>query len=165
MVQTRDGGYALAGSTESPDGRDDFWLVKTDSGGREEWNRTFGGANQDWALSLIQDRDKGYLLAGYTASYGAGAGDFWLVKTNTTGGMEWNMTCGGPGWDSARAVIQTRDGGYAVAGLTRSFGSGGFWLVKISPENKAFPVWPIVGIGVISAVTFCVIYAKKIRVS
>jgi len=118
-------------------------------------------ADQDWALSLIQTRDKAYLLAGYTESYGVCAGDFWLVKTNTRGGMEWNMTCGGPGWDYARAVIQTRDGGYAVAGVTRSYGAGVFWLVKIGGDKRALTVLPIAGVGVTLVVIVYLIYARR----
>ena len=132
MVQTGDGGYAIAGLTYSYGaGSDDFWLVKTDSSGSILWNKTYGGTNEDDAESLIQTGDGGYAIAGLTYSYGASTGDFYLVKTNSSGAMQWNKTYGGANNDDANSVIQTGDGGYAIAGLTFSYGTGGdSWLVK-----------------------------------
>lgn len=133
VIQTSDGGYALAGHTSSYGaGGEDVWLVKTDSVGNEEWNRTFGGTGRDWAKSVIQIPDNGYVLAGITESYGAGDGDIWLVKTDNAGNEKWSKTFGGENRDGARSVIQTSDGGYAIAGYTQSYGAGGydFWLVK-----------------------------------
>jgi len=133
VVQTRDGGYALAGATLSfGAGGADFYLVKTDSAGILQWNRTYGGGNNDYAESVIQTSDGGYALAGYTDSFGAGGYDFWLVKTDPAGNMQWNKTYGGKGSDQAYSAVQTSDGGYALAGYTNSFGAGGydFWLVK-----------------------------------
>jgi FlaG/FlaF family flagellin (archaellin) len=133
LVATSDGGYAIAGRTYSfGAGMDDFWLVKTDVSGNMEWNRTYGGPNIDIAFSMVATSDGGYALAGYTGSFGAGAEDFWLVKTDAYGNMEWNQTYGGTGDDTARFLIATLDGGYAIVGSTSSFGAGDrdFWLVK-----------------------------------
>ena len=133
LVQTYDGGYALAGGTSSVGaGGADFWLIKTDANGNMQWNKTYGGTNEDQARTLVQTSDGGYALAGYTYSYGAGSFDFWLVKTNSTGDALWNRTYGGTGIDYAHGLVQTGDGGYALAGMTESFGAGGFdfWLVK-----------------------------------
>ena len=88
LVQTGDGGYALAGAIGN--GYTDFWLVKTDSSGNMQWNRTYGGTNDDEATTLVQTRDGGYALAGWTNSFGAGSDDFWLVKTDAGGSMQWN---------------------------------------------------------------------------
>ncbi|MFB0514424.1 MAG: hypothetical protein ACETVQ_02490 [Candidatus Bathyarchaeia archaeon] len=131
VVQTADGGYALAGTIGSF-GAGDFWLVKTDSAGNQLWNQTFGGENTEYAWSVVQTADGGYALAGLTYSFGAGGGDFWLVKTDSAGNALWNRTYGGTGWEEARSMVQTADGGYALAGHTNSFGAGGsdFWLVK-----------------------------------
>ena len=87
LVQTDDGGYALAGSTDSAvgAGEKDFWLVKTDADGNQLWSRTYGGAGNEEAQSLVQTSDGGYALAGSTDSFGAGDYDFWLVKTDENG--------------------------------------------------------------------------------
>ncbi|MCK4733040.1 MAG: DUF3160 domain-containing protein, partial [Methanophagales archaeon] len=133
LIQTSDGGYAIAGLTESYGAGDfDFWLVKTDSYGNEEWNKTFGGYDLDWPFSLIQTLDGCYAIAGLTMSYGAGSSDLWLVKTDTYGNEEWNETFGGYDVDGAYSLIQTSDGGYAIAGVTMSYGAGrgDAWLVK-----------------------------------
>jgi hypothetical protein len=138
LVQTTDGGYALAGVTQSfGAGSSDSWLVKTDSAGNVLWNQTYGGTNSDGTNALVQTSDGGYALAGYTASFGAGGYDFWLVKTDSTGNTLWNKTYGGTGDDWAYALVQTSDGGYALAGYTASFGAGGgdVWLVKTDVES------------------------------
>jgi predicted secreted protein len=138
LIQTSDGGYALAGSTQSfGAGSWDFWLVKTDAAGNAQWNRTYGGTSDDEAYALVQTVDGGYALAGYTGSIGAGYYDFWLVKTDASGNEQWNKTYGGTGDDDASALVQTGDGGYALAGRTESFGAGNydFWLVKTDVES------------------------------
>jgi len=133
LVETSDGGYALVGSTKSfGAGEFDFWLVKTDEFGYVEWNQTYGGTGFDYAYSLVATSDGGYALAGSTISFGAGSLDFWLVKTDGSGNMEWNRTYGGTGFDYAYSLVATSDGGYALAGYTDSFGTGNydFWLIK-----------------------------------
>ncbi len=130
VVQTGDGGYALAGSTNSYGaGSLDSWLIKTDSAGNMQWNKTYGGASGDVAVSVVQSVDGGYALAGYTRSYGAGGADFWLVKADSFGNTQWNRTYGGTGDDQARSMVQTLDGGYALAGFTGGLDVD-FWLVK-----------------------------------
>jgi hypothetical protein len=134
LVQTSDGGYAIAGIWNvtffSIEGTDDLWLVKTDAFGNMEWNQTYEGTGIDAAYSLLQTSDGGYAIAGYTSSFGAGDYDFWLVKTNSTGYMEWNRTYGGSETeDIARSLIVTPDGGYAIVG-DADYGAGDSWLVK-----------------------------------
>jgi len=141
LVQSSDGGYALAGSTNSISAGYwfDFWLVKTDSTGNAQWNKTYGGAGDDSARALVQSSDGGYALAGTTNSFGAGGEDFWLVKTDASGNAQWNKTYGGTGNDEAYALVQSSDGGYALAGGTGSFGAGSFnlWLVKTDASGNA----------------------------
>jgi len=124
LIKTSDG---IAGHKQYPSGECDFWLVKTDSYGNMEWNQTYGGPGYDYANSLIETSDGGYAIGG---SFGAdyedpfGDRDFWLVKTDSYGNMEWNQTYGGPGYDYANSLIETSDGGYLLAGNT------GLWLVE-----------------------------------
>ncbi|MFW9994722.1 MAG: hypothetical protein ACFFD4_21950, partial [Candidatus Odinarchaeota archaeon] len=81
VIETAGGGYLLAGTTESfGAGSSDMWLLKTDSNGNEQWNKTFGGTGEEGANTVIETAG-GYLLAGYTESFGAGSADMWLVKT------------------------------------------------------------------------------------
>jgi hypothetical protein len=133
VIQTSDGGYAIAGQTYSfGAGGSDFWLVKTDESGNMEWNKAYGGTTYDYAYSVIQTSDGGYAVSGRTESFGVGNDDFWLVKADVAGNMQWNKTYGGTNYDYAFSMVQTSDGGYALAGPTGSFGAGGsdFWLVK-----------------------------------
>jgi hypothetical protein len=141
MIQTKDGGYALAGETIRYGGSiPDFWLVKTNATGVMEWNNTYRGPQDDYATCVIQTKDGGYALAGATYSFGVLFEDFWLVKTDANGDAKWNKTYGGTKEDIAYSVIQADDGGYAVAGSTRSFGAGNadFWLVKTDADGKMF---------------------------
>jgi len=102
-----------------------------------EWIRTYGGTAWEVARSVIQVSDGGYILAGQTESFGAGGRDFWLVKTDADGNMEWNKTYGGTGSDLAFSVVDS-DGSYALAGRTNSFGAGtaDFWLVKVDSSGN-----------------------------
>ncbi|MFW9855379.1 MAG: hypothetical protein ACFFFG_09960 [Candidatus Thorarchaeota archaeon] len=97
VIATADGGYLLAGSTDSlGTSNRDMWLVKTDGQGTEQWNQTFGGPEEDWAKAVIATADGGYLLAGSTDSLGTSNRDMWLVKTDGQGTEQWNRTFGGP---------------------------------------------------------------------
>ena len=142
VIQTSDGGYALAGITESKGaGLVDFWLVKTDANGTKTWDKTFGGTNSDKCYSVIQTSDGGYALAGETRSKGSGNFDIWLVKTDASGNKTWDKTFGERRPEHCYQVIQTSDGGYALAGKTRSKGAGSYdiWLVKTDKDgNKSW---------------------------
>jgi len=89
IQQTRDGGYIVAGRTESKGaGRRDFWVLKLDEKGKIIWDNTYGGSEDDVANSIQQTRDGGYIVAGRTESKGAGGGDFWVLKLNEKGKIE-----------------------------------------------------------------------------
>lgn len=144
VQQTPDGGYILAGWTESYGaGKKDAWLIKTDANGDERWNKTFGGKGNDAANSVQQTSDGGYIIAGYTESYGAGKHDVWLVKTDEKGVELWNRTFGGIENDEASSVQQTSDGGYILAGNTYSSGAFNAWLIKTDANGSQ--VWSRTG--------------------
>ena len=133
MCLTSDGGYAMSGLTQSfGAGGQDFWLVKADAAGNLLWNQTYGGTSNEYAYHVEQTLDGGYVLLGQTTSFGVGSTDFWLVKTDGSGNMQWNKTYGGTGSDIGIHVLQTGDGGYALLGHTSSFGAGSndAWLIK-----------------------------------
>jgi hypothetical protein len=137
--QTADGGYILTGMTYSyGSGKGDLFLVKADSKGHEEWNRTFGVPSFDIGRSVLQTPDGGYMAAGATKSYGTGNSDIWLVRTDVEGRELWNRTFGGKGADEATSLIETRDGGYALAGPTESFRSGRsqVWMIRTDDEGR-----------------------------
>jgi len=102
----------------------------------EVWNKTFGGAKWDYPNAVLQTSDNGYIFAGETSSYGAGAADMWLVKTDSNGNEEWNRTFGGTSRDEASSLRQTSDGGYIIVGYTNSYGAGSSdaWLIKLKGE-------------------------------
>ena len=133
-VEASDGGYVIAGTTHSKIGRSyDAWLAKVNDAGNLEWHQEYGGTSEDSAKSLVATLDGGYAICGTTKSFPTQGGyDFWLLKTDATGNMEWNKTYGGISEDVARSLVATSDGGYALAGYTKSFGAGSYdvWLVK-----------------------------------
>jgi len=139
VQQTSDGGYIVAGYTQSfGAGMSDVFLIKTDANGNLQWAKTYGGTNYDYAYSVRQTSDGGYIVAGETWSFGAGGVDIFLIKTNASGNLQWAKTYGGTDWDYAYSVQQTSDGGYIVAGWTFSFGAGynDVFLIKTNASGN-----------------------------
>ncbi|MFV9677223.1 MAG: hypothetical protein ACNYVW_06185, partial [Methanosarcinales archaeon] len=143
VQQTSDNGYIIAGKTFSYDqhghGLFDVWLFKTNSDGEGLWGQTFGGSDGDWAYSVQQTKDNGFIVAGGTHSFSAGFwADAWLVKTYFNGEVQWEQTFGGTdSSDVAYAVQQTSDGDYIIAGYTKSYGavSKDAWLLKTNSDG------------------------------
>jgi len=139
IVQTEDGGYVVAGFTVSEDTGDrDIWIIKLDKEGNKVWDRTFGGTSEDWANSIIQNKNGDYIVAGWTKSIGVGKTDVWIIKLNKRGDLVWDKTFGGSENDEAHSIIQTNDGGYAVTGWTKSKGTGNadVWVIKLDENGN-----------------------------
>ncbi len=150
VKQTEDDGYIVVGATKPHMiGDYDIWLIKTDSKGNHEWDRTFGGRGNDWPNAIQETADGGYIITGGTESYGAGINNaflvktplnanLWLIKTDSEGNSIWDRTFGGPGFDEGASIQETEDGGYIVTGYTTSYGAGGsdIWLVKTDPSGR-----------------------------
>ncbi|MBU4348761.1 hypothetical protein KJ599_00380 [bacterium] len=139
IIQTEDKGYAVAGFTVLEDTGDrDIWVIKLDKDGNKVWDKTLGGASEDWANSIIQTKDGGYMVAGWTSSMGAGKTDVWIVKLDKRGDLIWDKTFGGSENDEAHSIIQTEDGGHAIAGWTKSKGAGNsdVWVLKLDENGN-----------------------------
>jgi hypothetical protein len=154
IIQTNDGGYLFVGSaydilTTTSIDYDDSWVVKLTSTGAVSWSTAFGGNYHDRFESVVQTTDGGYVIAGETASsnlpnyHTAITGitfDCFIVKINSTGGLVWQKLYGGAGGEFARSIIQTSDGGFAIAGynggnggeVTGNKGFDDAWLVKLN---------------------------------
>lgn len=153
IQQTFDGGYIVAGYSNSIDGdvignhgSSDFWVVKLTSLGGIDWHKTFGGDNGESLSYIYQTIDSGYVLCGYSQSNNGdvtsnhGGGDYWVVKINSLGFIEWEKSLGGSVSDDPQSIQQTTDGGYIVAGyswsndgdVTGNHGGSDYWVVKLS---------------------------------
>ncbi|MFD1874340.1 gliding motility-associated C-terminal domain-containing protein [Hymenobacter bucti] len=171
LRQTKDGGYILGGYTSSmfcqalpttgpPSdqsqpgrGNDDYWVVKLDAQGVKEWDRTFGGSAADLLADVVQTADGGYLLGGTSvsgqsgdkSSNNLGEGDWWVVKIDARGNKEWDHTYGGTANEELASVWSTTDGGYILAGDSRSgisgtksqpaIGNTDGWVVKVDARG------------------------------
>ncbi|RZS99552.1 fibronectin type III domain-containing protein [Aquimarina brevivitae] len=158
--QTSDNGFIIAGSSNSSD-QDisgdssfvDFWVVKLDQNGILDWEVNYGGGGNEGANSIQQTMDEGYIVAGFTSSSNGDVGgnngslDYWIIKLDTTGSLVWEKNLGGSGIDIARAIEQTNDGGYIVAGSSASsdgdvgtnYGEEDYWVVKLDASGNL--VW------------------------
>ena len=152
VQQTADEGYIIAGYSESNDGDVsgnhgdyDFWVVKLDNNGNIQWQKSLGGSSVDFAKSIQQTADGGYIVAGYSLSNdGDVTGhhnhyDYWIVKLDSSGNIQWQKSLGGNGEEIATSARQTTDGGYIVVGYSRSIdgdvtgnhGDSDYWAVKL----------------------------------
>lgn len=135
---TSDGGFIVAGHTYSYGAGDaDIWVLKLNSDGDIVWQKTYGDSGYEHATSIQETGDGGFVVAGYTTSFGAGLRDYWVLKLDNTGVPQWRNTYGGSGDDEANAIQQTSDGGFIVAGRTNSFGAGQFdyWVLKLNSNG------------------------------
>ena len=147
IQQTIDGGYILAshtsGNIAGSHGSYDFLVIKLDSQGEVEWQKLFGGSSADFAKSIKQTVDGGYVVVGTTNSINGDVtdahfgGDIWVLKLNGNGGLEWQKTLGGNNIDIGNDICQTSDNGFIVVGYTNSIDG------DITINNGAYNAWVI----------------------
>jgi hypothetical protein len=132
IKETTDSGYVITGSTTSyGNGTYELWIIKTDSQGDTTWTKTYGGTDADQGDDIAQTSDGGFIITGFTRSFGNGSYDLWLIKTNTQGDSLWSKTFGGADADYGKSVQQTLDGGYIITGNTEiNTGNYDLWIIK-----------------------------------
>jgi len=124
VIETSDGGYAIIGTTGSfGSGQSNMYFLKLNIELEKEWSHVYGGHNLEWGQSLVETSD-GFLLLGFTNSFGAGGYDIYLVKTDLNGNFQWQQTYGGTDWDFGYKILAANDG-YYIAGESWSFSNGG----------------------------------------
>ncbi len=138
IQQTLDGGYVLVAQTGGSCGDGGrFWVLKLDAAGNVTWQKSYGGDGWDRPYTIQQTGDGGYMVGGTTSSFGMAGGDAWVLKLNEDGDVIWQKAFGGgdDGYeDSARAIQQTDDGGYLVAGGSGTF--GGAWVLRLNADGS-----------------------------
>ncbi len=157
IQQTSDGGYIVAGDSDSTDGdvtgnhgNSDYWIVKLTNSGNIEWQKSIGGTGNDNATSIQQTIDGGYIIAGDSDSTDGdvtgnhGNSDYWIVKLTNSGNIEWQNSYGGTSDDSADFIQQISDGGYIVTGdsssadgdTTSNQGLSDVWILKLTNSGN-----------------------------
>ena len=159
---TRDGGFILAGTSSSMKsgdkmedsfGKEDFWIIKLNAKGDEEWQKTLGGTGSDVLTAIHQTRDGGYIIGGSSDSMVSGIKtepnygslDYWIIKLSSSGTIEWQKTYGGQYMDQLESILPTRDDGFIVGGWSNSmksgnktedsFGEGDYWVLKLDKSG------------------------------
>ncbi|MBK9730997.1 MAG: T9SS type A sorting domain-containing protein [Chitinophagaceae bacterium] len=157
IVQSDDGGYLLCGSSSGGNGPDyynDYLVVKLDASGNTQWENYIGGDSYDELYSVVKTADGGYLLGGYSYSgisgekteASQGSNDYWVVRLDAAGSIQWQNTIGGSGEDMLHAVVLTSDNGYLLGGTSASGisgdkteaskGSSDYWVVKLDVSGN-----------------------------
>ena len=160
ITRAPDGGFVVAGSTQSTNGDVtnnqggyDFWVVKLDALGNKVWQKTLGGSSDEQAYAITTAPDGGFIAAGYTSSsdgdilVNQGSSDYWVIKLDASGNKVWQKTLGGRSDDRARGVTPAPDGGFVVAGfslsgdgdVTNNLGEYDYWVVKLDASGNK--VW------------------------
>ncbi|HHT9132470.1 MAG TPA: hypothetical protein ACFYED_08275, partial [Candidatus Tripitaka californicus] len=142
IQQTRDGGYILTGHTYSFGAGDrDVLVLRLDSSGNIVWQKVFGGADSDYGQSIQQTSGGGYILTGYTRSFGSGVLDFLVLRLDSSGSIVWQKAFGGNGADKGYSIQQTSDGGYILTGETASLGALYNDVLVLRLDEKGNIVW------------------------
>lgn len=163
VIQTTDGGYMLGGDSQSGISYDkiednvglsDYWIIKLDASGLIQWQKTIGGGHWEYFKTVVQTTDGGYIICGSSySSIGGnktepsrGSSDYWVVKIDALGNIEWQKTIGGSAYEGLKSAIQTFDGGYLLGGLSESgisgdkteanLGLADYWVVKLNADGN-----------------------------
>jgi len=138
ITPTKDGGFIVAGITESFGNGEDVYLIKIDKDGNKIWQKTFGGKDDDWAFAITPTKDSGFIVAGWSDSFGNEKKDVYLIKIDKSGNKIWQKTFGGKDLDKANAITPTKDGGFIVAGVTGTLADGKVdaYLIKIDKDGN-----------------------------
>lgn len=166
ITKTHDGGYAVLGYTQSNDGdiqnnpneSFDYWLLKFDSSDNLQWQKTYGGTDDDRGTDIIQTADNGFAILGISKSNDGdvsennGFEDFWILKLDASGDISWETSLGFSGADNGFSLIQTNDGGYLLTGVLDVSASGGqgnsksltakrhaggdYWVIKLNTAGE-----------------------------
>jgi hypothetical protein len=157
--QTLDSGYIMIGSSDANGGQvtghhggnfNDMWVVKTDTAGVLQWQKSFGGTATDYGTAIIQLPDSGYILCGSVNSSDGdvsgnfGQTDYWVARLNSTGTIVWENSYGGSGTDDPNDIQQTSDGGFIIVGssssndtdVTGNHGGTDCWVAKIDSAGN-----------------------------
>lgn len=157
VVEANDGNYVFVGSTSSTDGDitdkttndSDYWVLKVSKEGTIIWSKTYGGSASDKATGIAKTTDGGYILSGHSRSDDGDVGgnegfhDYWIVKIDSAGNIQWEKNYGFSGSDQANKVIQTSDGGYFATGFFDVTASGGQGNDGRNPQHGVGEYWGI----------------------
>jgi len=165
VTKTNDGGYAILGHTQSMDGdvttklneSYDYWLLKFNASDELDWQKTYGGSEDDRGADLIQTSDGGYAVIGKSkssdgdVSENSGYEDFWITKLDASGSISWEYAYGFAGSDTPYSIIQTNDNGYLLTGVldvsasngqgdrrsntARRHAGGDYWVIKLNANG------------------------------
>ncbi|HBG70159.1 MAG: hypothetical protein A2W93_10505 [Bacteroidetes bacterium GWF2_43_63] len=142
VCNNNSGGYILCGQSESyTSGAISAIAISIDSLGNQEWMQTYGGSDIDFGQSIDKTPDGGYIICGFTTSFGAGGYDIYLVKTDANGNQQWQKTFGGAGTEYGYCVKTLPDSGFILCGSTTSFGAGGTDAMLIRTDAAGNTVW------------------------
>lgn len=165
VVKTQDNGYAVFGYTQSNDGDItnksgglfDYWLLKFDAANNLQWQKTYGGSDDDRGTDIVHTKDGGFAIFGFSqsndgnATENAGASDFWILKLDASGAISWQKSYGFSGADDGISIIETNDNGYLITGVLDVTASGGlgnsktvatkhaggdYWAIKLNATGK-----------------------------
>ena len=146
IVQTKDDGYAVSGFTRSKGkGKSDAWILKLNETGNIIWDKLYGRSENDVANSIIQTKDGGFAISGYTIFKDLGEADLFILKLDEAGNKIWDKIFFGRNWDTAYTIIETKDEAFIIVGYTWSKGAGksDAWVIKLDSNgnmlwNKTF---------------------------